>query len=230
MSEYMEKHAVSRLIGAPPGYVGFEQGGLLTEAISRKPYSVLLLDEIEKAHPDMQNILLQVMDNGTLTDNNGKHVDFRNVVIIMTTNAGAQELAQGSIGFVRDAQEDAKGLSKAVKTMFTPEFRNRLTEIINFSSLDIKIVEQVTRKFLEELNASLKEKNVTLKFSNSAVHWIAKTGFDALYGARPIKRLINDKVKKPLAEEVLFGKLKDGGECSIDLKGEELVFKYSAKK
>jgi ATP-dependent Clp protease ATP-binding subunit ClpA len=226
MSEYMERHAVSRLIGAPPGYVGFEQGGLLTEAIFKKPHSVLLLDEIEKAHPDMQNILLQVMDHGTLTDNNGKQVDFRNVIIVMTTNAGAAELTQQSIGFHRDLKEDKKGLSKAVKDMFSPEFRNRLTEIITFAPLDEEIVKMVAGKFLRELATQLLVKKVEVSYSDQLVAWLAHTGYDALYGARPIKRVIEDQIKKPLADALLFGQLKDGGKVMIDVEKEKVKFSF----
>ncbi len=226
MSEYMERHSVSRLIGSPPGYVGFDQGGLLTDAIVKSPHAVLLLDEIEKAHPDMQNILLQVMDHGTLTDNNGREADFRNVILILTTNAGAQELSRSAIGFNRQFGED-KGLSQAVKNQFSPEFRNRLNGIIQFGPLDMAIVEKVTQKFIDAMNDQLAAKHVRIKVDAKAIQFLAKTGYDAAYGARPIARLIEDRIKKPLADELLFGQLAKGGEVKISLKDDELAFKYS---
>lgn len=212
MSEYMERHAVSRLIGAPPGYVGYEQGGLLTEAINKAPHSVLLLDEIEKAHPDMQNILLQVFDHGTLTDNNGRKTDFRNTIIIMTTNAGARDLLQGNIGFGRPSLAVEEGELKAVKDLFSPEFRNRLDGIITFRPLSKEIVLKVVDKFLDEISQRLAAKKVQLVASDELRSWLAEKGYDIAYGARPLGRVIQDQIKKPLANELLFGKLgKSGG-------------------
>lgn len=228
MSEYMERHSVSRLIGAPPGYVGFDQGGLLTEAVNKTPHAVLLLDEIEKAHPEMQNILLQVMDHGTLTDNNGRQSDFRNVVVIMTTNAGAKELTSQSIGFDKGtkAKLDGKNISKAVKDAFSPEFRNRLNGIITFGPLPFEVVKMVARKFIGEINLKLAEKKVSLEFSEDAVEWISENGYEEAYGARPIKRLVQDEVKKPLADELLFGSLEKGGLVKVTVKDDKLKFKF----
>ncbi|MET0346774.1 MAG: AAA family ATPase, partial [Casimicrobiaceae bacterium] len=221
MSEYMERHAVSRLIGAPPGYVGFDQGGQMTEAITKHPYSVLLLDEIEKAHPDIFNILLQVMDHGTLTDNNGRKADFRNVTIIMTTNAGAGELAKSTIGFTTAKQSgDEMG---EIKRIFTPEFRNRLDATISFASLDHQIILRVVDKFLLELENQLHEKKVEPSFTPALKEYLAKKGFDPLMGARPMSRLIQDTIRKALAEELLFGKLTNGGRVTIDLDADEKV-------
>ncbi|MES2745636.1 MAG: ATP-dependent Clp protease ATP-binding subunit ClpA [Bdellovibrionota bacterium] len=232
MSEYMERHSVSRLIGAPPGYVGFDQGGLLTEAINKNPHAVLLLDEIEKAHPDMQNILLQVMDHGTLTDNNGRKTDFRNVIIIMTTNAGAKELSQQSIGFNQSVRSktEIEGLSKAVKDMFSPEFRNRLNSIINFGPLPIEVVKMVAQKFIDDLNKKLQKKKVTLDFNDEAVAWVATKGYDEAYGARPIRRLVEEKVKQPLADELLFGEMSSGGgTIKVTVKDDALDFEFIKK-
>ncbi|TFH08628.1 MAG: ATP-dependent Clp protease ATP-binding subunit ClpA [Nitrosomonadales bacterium] len=215
MSEYMEHHAVSRLIGAPPGYVGFDQGGLLTEAIIKQPYSVLLLDEIEKAHPDIFNILLQVMDHGTLTDNNGRKADFRNVVIIMTTNAGAESLAKTSIGFTKSIQ--AGDEIADIKRMFTPEFRNRLDAIISFSSRDRDVIVRVADKFLMQLEAQLHEKKVEAIFTDALKEYLAKDGFDPLMGARPMARLIQDTIRSALADELLFGRLANGGKVIVDI-------------
>ena len=227
MSEYMERHSVSRLIGSPPGYVGFDQGGLLTEAVNKKPHAVLLLDEIEKAHPDLHNILLQVMDYGTLTDNNGRKADFRNIIIIMTTNAGAEELARGAIGFNRLAPDTSKGTSAAVRRSFAPEFRNRLSAIIPFAALDIVIVEQIVTKFIDETNHLLGKKRVKIVLEPTARKWLAVKGYDPQYGARPVKRLIEDQIKKPLVDELLFGRLKQGGEVSIGLEdGDKLAFTF----
>ena len=221
MSEYAEPHTVSRLIGAPPGYVGFDQGGLLTEAIMRTPHAVLVLDEIEKAHPNLFNLLLQVMDSATLTDNNGKKADFRNVVLIMTTNAGARELSSGGVGFRN--QSDTKGNAKgAIERMFTPEFRNRLDAWVPFKALDIENIKLIVDKFINELNGQLAEKRVLIKLDESAREWLAKNGFDARYGARPMSRLIHDKIKQPIAKEILFGKLIDGGSILIDEENNEL--------
>jgi ATP-dependent Clp protease ATP-binding subunit ClpA len=215
MSEYMERHAVSRLIGAPPGYVGFDQGGLLTEAVSKKPHCVLLLDEIEKAHPDVFNVLLQVMDHGTLTDNNGRKADFRNVIIIMTTNAGAETMSKSTIGFTTARQSgDEMG---DIKRLFTPEFRNRLDAIVSFKALDEQIILRVVDKFLLQLETQLGEKKVDVTFTDSVRKFLAKKGFDPLMGARPMQRLIQDMIRKALADELLFGQLTDGGRLTVDL-------------
>ncbi len=221
MSEYMEHHAVSRLIGAPPGYVGFDQGGLLTEAIIKQPYSVLLLDEIEKAHPDIFNILLQVMDHGTLTDNNGRKADFRNVVIIMTTNAGAESLAKTSMGFTKSSQTGDEIAD--IKRIFTPEFRNRLDAIISFSALDRDVILRVADKFLMQLEAQLHEKKVEAIFTNSLKEFLAKDGFDPVMGARPMARLIQDTIRSALADELLFGRLANGGKVFVDIDVEGKV-------
>ncbi|GAB3548864.1 ATP-dependent Clp protease ATP-binding subunit ClpA [Noviherbaspirillum agri] len=221
MSEYMERHAVSRLIGAPPGYVGFDQGGLLTEAITKKPHAVLLLDEIEKAHPDIFNILLQVMDHGTLTDNNGRKADFRNVIIIMTTNAGAESLQKRSIGFT-DKKEAGDEMAD-IKRMFTPEFRNRLDAIISFKALDEEIILRVVDKFLMQLEEQLHEKKVDAIFSENLRKFLAKKGFDPLMGARPMSRLIQDMIRKALADELLFGRLVSGGRVTVDLDEKEQI-------
>ena len=215
MSEYMERHAVSRLIGAPPGYVGFDQGGLLTEAVSKHPYSVLLLDEIEKAHPDVYNILLQVMDHGTLTDNNGRKADFRNVMIIMTTNAGAAELSKTSMGFTASTQAGDEMVE--IKRMFTPEFRNRLDAIISFSALDREIIMRVVDKFLMQLEEQLHEKKVEAMFTTALKDHLARKGFDPQMGARPMARLIQDTIRTALADELLFGRLANGGKVTVDL-------------
>ncbi|HZH27457.1 MAG TPA: ATP-dependent Clp protease ATP-binding subunit ClpA [Azospirillaceae bacterium] len=225
MSEYMERHSVSRLIGAPPGYVGFDQGGLLTDSIDQHPHCVLLLDEIEKAHPDLFNILLQVMDNGRLTDHNGKTVDFRNVILIMTTNAGAADLAKPAIGFERQTRsgEDLE----AINRMFTPEFRNRLDATIQFAGLTPEIIGRVVDKFVMQLEAQLTDRGVTIELSDEAREWLAKKGYDPLYGARPLGRTIQEHIKKPLAEEILFGRLSKGGLVRITLAdGDKLVFEY----
>ncbi len=218
MSEYMERHTVSRLIGAPPGYVGFDQGGLLTEAVAKNPHSVLLLDEIEKAHPEVFNLLLQVMDHGTLTDNNGRKADFRKVIIVMTTNAGAQEMSRASIGFTH--QDHAGDAMEVIKRMFTPEFRNRLDAIIQFQALDAKSVARVVDKLVMELEAQLDKNNVTLELQPAARDWIAERGYDAKMGARPMARIIQEHIKRPLAEELLFGKLADGGHVRISVKAD----------
>ena len=216
MSEYMERHSVSRLIGAPPGYVGYDQGGLLTDAVDQNPHCVLLLDEIEKAHPDLFNILLQVMDNGRLTDHHGKTVDFRNVVLIMTTNAGAADMASQGIGFGDVSREDAS--EEAVKRMFTPEFRNRLDAIVPFGYLGKDTIARVVDKFIIQLELQLADQNVDIQFDDEAKAWMGEKGYDRLYGARPMGRLIQEKIKQPLAEELLFGKLADGGEVNVTLK------------
>ena len=226
MSEYMEKHAVARLIGAPPGYIGFDQGGLLTDGIRKYPHSVLLLDEIEKAHPDLFSILLQVMDHATLTDNTGKKADFRNVILMMTSNAGTREMSQQTIGF-GDVKKDtaSKGI-KAIEKMFSPEFRNRLDEVINFNSLNLDIMKKVVDKFMKELNGQLAVKKVTLTISNRVRTWLAKKGYDPQYGARPLARVIQAEIKDALSDEILFGRMQKGGEVGIDLKNDKLVFDY----
>ena len=223
MSEYMERHAVSRLIGAPPGYVGFDQGGLLTEAVTKKPHCVLLLDEIEKAHPDIFNVLLQVMDHGTLTDNNGRKADFRNVIVIMTTNAGAETMNKATIGFTNPRQ--AGDEMADIKRLFTPEFRNRLDAIVGFQALDELIIMRVVDKFLLQLETQLAEKKVDVTFSDALRKHLAKKGFDPLMGARPMQRLIQDTIRKALADELLFGRLTEGGRLSVDIddKGEVLL-------
>jgi ATP-dependent Clp protease ATP-binding subunit ClpA len=221
MSEYMERHAVSRLIGAPPGYVGFEQGGLLTEQITKKPYSVLLLDEIEKAHPDIFNVLLQVMDHGTLTDNNGRKADFRNVCIVMTTNAGAESLARTQMGFTPSVKPGDE--MEAIKKMFTPEFRNRLDAIISFGALDEKTIMLVVEKFLMQLDEQLAEKKVEASFTDALKAHLAKKGFDPLMGARPMARLIQDTIRRALADELLFGRLQHGGKVAIDIGEDEKI-------
>lgn len=225
MSEYAEAHTVSRLIGAPPGYVGFDQGGLLTDSIMRHPHSVLVLDEIEKAHPNLFNLLLQVMDAATLTDNNGKKADFRNVILIMTTNVGARELSSDGIGFQNEAS--TKGSAKgAIERTFTPEFLNRLDARIAFKALDLKIIKLIVDKFIKELNAQIIEKRVIVRLEVSAKEWMAKNGFDAKYGARPMRRLIHEKIKKPLAQEILFGKLRDGGSVSVSERKNNLTLNF----
>jgi len=225
MSEYMERHSVSRLIGAPPGYVGYDQGGLLTDAVDQQPHSVLLLDEIEKAHPDLFNILLQVMDNGKLTDHHGKTVDFRNVVLIMTTNAGAADMASEGIGFGNVSKEDAS--DEAVKKMFTPEFRNRLDAIVPFTYLSPEVVARVVDKFILQLELQLADQNVHIRLDQSARDWLSERGYDRLYGARPMARLIQEKIKQPLAEELLFGKLMQGGEVNVHLKDGTMAFEIT---
>ena len=222
MSEYMERHTVSRLIGAPPGYVGFDQGGLLTDAVDQHPHAVVLLDEIEKAHPDVFNILLQVMDHGQLTDSNGKKIDFRNVVLIMTTNAGASDAQKNSIGFGRGKADDE--VDEALKRLFTPEFRNRLDAIVQFKSLTPEVIKMVVLKFVMQLEAQLADRHVTIETSDEATDWLAKNGFDELYGARPLGRVIQENIKKPLADEILFGKLIKGGHVKVVLKDAKLAF------
>jgi ATP-dependent Clp protease ATP-binding subunit ClpA len=227
MSEYMERHTVSRLIGAPPGYVGYDQGGLLTDGVDQHPHSVLLLDEIEKAHPDLFNILLQVMDHGALTDANGKKVDFRNVILIMTTNAGASDAAKQGIGFGAGRKEHEN--EEAIRRLFTPEFRNRLDAVIQFNGLPPEIVRSVVHKFIIQLEAQLSERNVTIEITDRAADWIATRGYDESFGARPLARLIQEQVKKPMADELLFGSLKHGGMVKIDLDPtdpDKLAFQY----
>jgi ATP-dependent Clp protease ATP-binding subunit ClpA len=217
MSEYMERHTVSRLIGAPPGYVGFDQGGLLTDGVDQHPYCVLLLDEIEKAHPDLFNILLQVMDHGKLTDHNGKQVDFRNVILIMTTNAGAHDLAKPAMGFTQSKRSGDD--MEAIDRLFAPEFRNRLDAIVPFGDLPPEVVHQVVRKFVLQLEAQLSDRNVLFDLSDDAVAWLADKGYDSRMGARPLARVIQEHIKQPLAEEVLFGKLKLGGTVRVTVTG-----------
>ncbi len=228
MSEYMEKHTVSRLIGAPPGYVGFDQGGLLTDGIDQHPHSVLLLDEIEKAHPDLFNILLQVMDHGKLTDHNGKQVDFRNVILIMTTNAGASDMAKAAIGFNRTKREGDD--TEAINRLFTPEFRNRLDAVVPFSGLPEEVITKVVEKFVFQLEAQLADRGVTIELGEGATRWMVKKGYDEKFGARPMARVIQEYIKKPLAEELLFGKLEHGGIVKITTEGEgedqKLAFEY----
>ena len=230
MSEYMERHTVSRLIGAPPGYVGFDQGGLLTEAIAKHPHAVLLLDEIEKAHPDVFNLLLQVMDHGTLTDNNGRKADFRQVIIVMTTNAGAADMARASIGFTQ--QDNATDGMEAIKKLFAPEFRNRLDAVIQFNGLDEATIERVVEKLLVEVEAQLEAKRVTVVLDDAARRWVAHTGYDPKMGARPMARVIQEHIKRPLAEELLFGKLVGGGQVRISVKpdGSGLDLECSAQE
>ncbi len=225
MSEYAEPHTVSRLIGAPPGYVGFDQGGLLTEAIMRTPHAVLVLDEIEKAHPNLFNLLLQVMDSATLTDNNGKKADFRNVILIMTTNAGARELSSGGVGFrnTSDTKGNAKG---AIERTFTPEFRNRLDAWVAFKPLDLDVIKLIVDKFINELNGQLAEKRVLVRLTEEAREWLAVKGFDARYGARPMARLIHEKIKRPLAEQILFGKLVSGGSVTATVESDDISLAF----
>jgi ATP-dependent Clp protease ATP-binding subunit ClpA len=228
MSEYMERHTVSRLIGAPPGYVGFDQGGLLTDGVDQHPHCVLLLDEIEKAHPDLFNVLLQIMDHGKLTDHNGKQVDFRNVILIMTTNAGAADLAKAAYGFTRSKREGDD--LEAINRLFAPEFRNRLDAIIAFNHLSQEIIAKVVEKFVLQLEAQLADRDVTIELSEDASKWLIDHGYDEQMGARPMSRVIQEHIKKPLADEVLFGKLKSGGHVRVILKDEggaqKLGFEY----
>ena len=219
MSEYMERHTVSRLIGAPPGYVGYDQGGLLTEAVNKNPHAVVLLDEIEKAHPEVFNLLLQVMDHGTLTDNNGRKADFRNAVIVMTTNAGAAEMSRASIGFTQ--QDHSSDGMEILKKSFTPEFRNRLDAIIQFAPLDLKSIKRVVDKLIVELEAKLDSNDVTIELDDAARDWIAERGYDPKMGARPMARIIQEHIKRPLAEELLFGKLEEGGHVRITLSPDD---------
>ena len=226
MSEYMEKHTVSRLIGAPPGYVGYEQAGLLTDAVVKQPYAVLLLDEIEKAHSDIYNILLQVMDHGTLTDNNGRKADFRNIILVMTTNAGVRETVKNNIGF-KDQKDSHKAMDE-INSLFSPEFRNRLDNIIWFNNLELDVIYQVVDKFIVQLQAQLDPKQISLEVTEGARSWLAEKGYDRTMGARPMARLIQDKVKKPLANEILFGELQHGGSVTVSLnkKDDEITFDY----
>ena len=224
MSEYMERHTVSRLIGAPPGYVGFDQGGMMTDAVDQHPHAVLLLDEIEKAHPDVFNLLLQIMDHGKLTDHNGKSVDFRNVILVMTTNAGAQEMARQSIGFERGLREGED--EEAIKRLFTPEFRNRLDSTIAFAHLTPEIMMRIVDKFLLQLEAQLQDRDVEIAATDAARRWLGEKGYDRAFGARPLGRVIQEHVKRPMSEEVLFGKLESGGRVTVDVEDDEIVFEY----
>ena len=225
MSEYMEKHSVARLTGAPPGYVGYEEGGLLTEAVSKTPFSIVLFDEMEKAHPDVANILLQVMDNGALTDSNGKSVNFKNTMIILTTNAGAREVARGGIGFTRDTSESLS--LTAIKAVFSPEFLNRLDAIVSFRKLEEPVLIKVIEKYLRELELLLLDKKIKIQVSDAVKKWLFTKGYDAQYGARPLERVVSREIKKPLVDEILFGKLVNGGICQIEVENEKLVFNFS---
>ncbi len=226
MSEYMEKHAVSRLIGAPPGYVGFDQGGMLTDGVDQDPHCVLLLDEIEKAHPDVFNILLQVMDHGKLTDHNGRAVDFRNVILIMTSNAGASDMAKEAMGFGRDKREGED--TAAIERTFTPEFRNRLDAVISFGTLPKEVIMQVVEKFVLQLEAQLMDRNVHIELTAEAAAWLADKGYDDKMGARPLGRVIQEHIKKPLAEELLFGELIKGGIVKVGVKDGKIDLAYEA--
>jgi ATP-dependent Clp protease ATP-binding subunit ClpA len=232
MTEYMEKHTVSRLIGAPPGYVGFDQGGLLTDAVRKTPHAVVVLDEIEKAHPDIYNILLQVMDHATLTDNNGRKADFRHVVIIMTTNAGAREMSARKPGFdfsaaIGGKQKPQDRGNQAIERTFAPEFRNRLDAWISFDSLPSEVIKKVVDKLVGELQAMLMEKKVALELAPEARDWLAEHGFDAQFGARPMARLIQTELKKPLADELLFGTLKGGGKVRVEVAEGKIALRYT---
>jgi ATP-dependent Clp protease ATP-binding subunit ClpA len=233
MSEYMEAHTVSRLVGAPPGYVGYDRGGLLTEAIAKSPHAVLLLDEIEKAHPDIFNILLQVMDHGTLTDTNGKPTDFRHVILLMTSNVGARELAARGLGFSDTADGAPRSFKdtdsdKAVERLFSPEFRNRLDARLRFNPLSPAVMEQIVDKFVRELTTQLAEKNVTVELTPAARKLLAEKGFDPTFGARPLGRVIEETIKRPLTDELLFGALENGGTATVDAEGTEVVMRYGA--
>ncbi|MGR3541333.1 MAG: AAA family ATPase, partial [Hasllibacter sp.] len=226
MSEYMEKHAVSRLIGAPPGYVGFDQGGMLTDGVDQNPHCVLLLDEIEKAHPDVFNILLQVMDHGKLTDHNGRATDFRNVILIMTSNAGASDMARAPVGFGRDRREGED--TEAIERTFTPEFRNRLDAVVAFQPLPKDVIMQVVEKFVMQLEAQLIDRGVSIELTRAAAEWLGEKGYDDKMGARPLGRVIQEHIKKPLAEELLFGKLAKGGVVKVGVSKGELKLDYLA--
>ena len=228
MSEYMEKHSVARLIGAPPGYVGYEQGGLLTDAVIKNPHAVVLLDEIEKAHEDVYNILLQVMDHGTLTDNNGRKADFRNIILVLTTNAGVQETVRQSIGFKQ--QDHSLDALSEINKVFSPEFRNRLDNIVWFNHLDNIVIHQVVDKFIVELQAQLDDKGVSLELTEQAKQWLAENGYDKAMGARPMSRLIQEHLKKALANELLFGELTHGGTAKVDVKKDKLVINFENKQ
>ena len=226
----MEKHAVARLIGAPPGYVGFEQGGQLVDAVRTHPYSVVLLDEIEKAHPDIYNILLQVMDHATLTDNTGRKADFRNVVLILTSNAGSREMSATAIGFADDAQDDRPAAAKAaIERIFSPEFRNRLDAIVTFAPLTPGAMETIVEKFVLQLEAQLAERHVAITLTPEARAWLAAKGYDPVFGARPLARVIQTEVRDPLTDEILFGTLENGGTVTIDADGDKLSFSYEPR-
>ncbi len=227
MSEYMEKHSVSRLIGAPPGYVGFDQGGLLTDQVAKQPHSVLVLDEIEKAHPDIFAVLLQVMDNATLTDTTGRKTDFRNIILIMTSNAGAHEMSARKVGFADEGPVSADA-SKAIERTFTPEFRNRLDKIVFFGALGEDVIRKVADKMLGELELQLADRNVRITYTDAARDWVAKKGYDKTFGARPMARLIDEKIKEKLVDELLFGKLETGGSVHVDLEGDQLTFAFDS--
>ena len=237
MSEYMEKHTVSRLIGAPPGYVGFDQGGLLTDAVAKTPHAVLVMDEIEKAHPEVFDLLLQVMDHATLTDNNGKKADFRNIIVIMTTNAGAREIANEEIGFrtggtaggQKDSGAAAAKARSAIERTFSPEFRNRLDAWIQFNTLAMADVERVVDKFIDELRGKLADKRVSLDLTEAARRRLAEEGFDRLHGARPMARLIQQRIAEPLSEAILFGKLQEGGRAAVKVRKNELALSFRAQ-
>jgi ATP-dependent Clp protease ATP-binding subunit ClpA len=228
MSEYQEKHTVSRLVGSPPGYVGYEEGGLLTEAVRKSPYAVLLLDEIEKAHVDIFNTLLQVMDYATLTDNSGRKADFRSVVLIMTSNAGAKELGKTLVGFQGESLSGA--VTVAVEKLFSPEFRNRLDAIVTFKNLDEAVVARIVNKMIAEFSLQLEEKGVALRVSPAAIDWLARRGFSRIFGAREVARLVQEKIKNPFVDEVLFGRLKSGGAARIEVKKDELVILVEDEK
>jgi len=225
MSEYMERHSVSKLIGAPPGYVGFDQGGLLSEKVDKNPYAVLLIDEIEKAHPDVYNVLLQIMDYGKLTDQNGKKIDFRNIILIMTTNAGAEDLQKSQIGFNKSINRD--GDLESINKIFSPEFRNRLDSIVQFNVLNKETVKKIVEKFVIELETQLGERDVIINLTDKASNLISKLGFDEKMGARPLNRVIDEKIKKPLADELIHGKLVNGGHVLVDAKNDILVFEIN---
>lgn len=225
MSEYMERHSVSKLIGAPPGYVGFDQGGLLSEKVDKNPYAVLLIDEIEKAHPDVYNVLLQIMDYGKLTDQNGKKIDFRNIILIMTTNAGAEDLQKSQIGFNKSINKD--GDLESINKIFSPEFRNRLDSIVQFNVLNKDTIKKIVEKFVIELETQLGERDVIINLTDKASNLISKLGFDEKMGARPLNRVIDEKIKKPLADELIHGKLVNGGHVLVDVKNDILVFEIN---
>jgi len=227
MSEYKESHTISRLIGSPPGYVGYEQGGLLTDEVIKHPYAVLLLDEIEKAHQDIYNLLLQIMDNGTLTDSSGRKVDFRNIILVMTTNAGVQETVKSSIGF--SSQDKSHDALFEINRVFSPEFRNRLDNIIWFEHLTKAVMTLIVDKFMQELQRQLNNKQVDITITNEAKTWLAQKGYDRAMGARPMTRVIQEQIKKPIANELLFGQLQQGGRVKVSLKDDELNFVYSPK-
>ena len=228
MSEYMERHSVSRLIGAPPGYVGFDQGGLLTDAVTKDPHCVVLLDEIEKAHPDVYNLLLQVMDHGKLTDNNGRLTDFSNVILIMTSNVGARDLQTAVIGFGSEARTGDD--EREYKRVFSPEFRNRLDARIRFAPLRPEVMERIVEKFISEIRAQLADRDIALQVNEGAIAVLATLGYDPLMGARPLARVISEQIKKPISEEVLFGKLEHGGGVTVDAKAGALTFRYRKKR